>query len=154
MTSSTVASPPSPTVSDRTRKKPVPLPTPETAHFWAEAAHERLVVQRCLSCHIAYFYPRDFCPGCSSEDVEWIECSGRASLHTYVIEHRPGPGFEGQGPYVVAVVELEEGPRMMTNIVGVEPDPDLLPLDLALVVRFESRGDAKVPVFEPARNFS
>ncbi|MBY6410843.1 Zn-ribbon domain-containing OB-fold protein [Rhodococcus sp. BP-252] len=153
MTSSTVPSS-AEVKPKKTLRKLAPKPTPETAFYWAEAAAERLVVQRCLDCRTAYFYPRDFCPACNSGNVEWIECSGRASLYSYVIEHRPGPGFEDEGPYVVAVVELEEGPRMMTNIVGVEPDPDLLPLDLDLVVRFEERGDMKVPVFGPAGSAS
>ncbi|SNS52116.1 Zn-ribbon domain-containing OB-fold protein [Rhodococcoides kyotonense] len=135
-------------------RKLAPKPTPETAFFWSEAAADRLVVRRCLNCMTRYFYPRDFCPACNSDNVDWLQCSGRATLYSYVIEHRPGPGFEEQGPYVVAVVELEEGPRMMTNIVGVAPDPDLLPLDMDLVVRFEERGDTKVPVFQPARSTS
>lgn len=149
MTSSTVHTRRISAPAAAARPKMAPKPTPETAHFWACATEERLVVQRCSKCHTTYFYPRDLCPSCSSERVEWIDCSGRATLHTYVIEHRPGPGFENDGPYVVAVVELEEGPRMMTNIVGVDPDPDLLPLDLPLVVQFEDRGDVKVPVFRP-----
>jgi hypothetical protein len=86
--------------------------------------------------------------------------SGRAKLHTYLINHRPAPGFEDDAPYAIAVVELEEGPRMMTNIVGVSNTPENLELDMPLEVRFEPRGDRRdqerggqmVPVFTPAGN--
>lgn len=79
-----------------------------------------------------------------------MRASGEASLYSYVINHRPAPGFEDDGPYVIAVVELAEGPRMMTNIVGIEPDPDKLVLDMPLRVTFTQRGDMSLPVFEPA----
>lgn len=131
-------------------RRPVPTPTPDTEFYWTEAAAGRLVVRRCLDCDVAYFYPRDFCPECLSTNVDWMACSGRATLHTFVIEHRPGPGYEDDLPYVVAVVDLEEGARMMTNIVGVDPDPDSIELDMPLTVVFERRGEIAVPMFEPA----
>ncbi len=74
--------------------------------------------------------------------------SGRGTLHTYVINHRAAPGFEA--PYAIAVVELDEGPRMMSNIVGVDQTPEALVLDMALEVTFEERGDVFVPLFRPA----
>lgn len=81
--------------------------------------------------------------------MKWVETSGRARLHSYLINQRPGPGFEELGPYVVAVVELHEGPRMMSNIVDVEPDPEQLQLDMELEVVFEERGGVSVPLFRP-----
>ena len=96
-----------------------------------------------------YFYPRPSCPHCSSTDVSWERASGRARLHTYLISHRPAPGFADETPYAIAVVELEEGPRMMTNIVGVDNTPEALVLDMDLEVDFEPRGDQYVPVFRP-----
>lgn len=75
--------------------------------------------------------------------------SGRGVLHTYVVNHRPAPGFEG--PYAIAVVQLDEGPRMMSNVVGIENTPDNLELDMPLQVTFEARGDMMLPVFEPVR---
>lgn len=126
-----------------------PRPTPETQPYWDGTAAGTLRIQRCTPHGHAYFYPRTSCPTCGTEDVEWVVASGRAQLHSYVISHRPAPGFSP--PYVIAVVELEEGPRMMTNLVGVEPDPDDLELDMDLVVEFETRGeDIQVPVFRPA----
>ena len=130
--------------------KPVPAPTPETAAFWEGTKAGELRLQRCRSCSKAYFYPRPFCPDCLSEDVEWFAASGRATLHTYVINHRPPPGFENDAPYAIAVVQLEEGPRMMTNIVGIENTPENLVLDMDLEVVFEEQGDQVVPRFKPA----
>jgi hypothetical protein len=134
------------------RPKPVPKPTPETEHYWEGTAQGELRIQRCNTCGKAFFYPRPRCPHCSSSDVAWIKASGRARLHTYLISHRPAPGFAEQVPYAIAVVELEEGPRMMTNIVGIDNTPDALELDMALEVDFESRDDQSVPVFRPAGN--
>jgi uncharacterized OB-fold protein len=125
-----------------------PQSTPDTARFWAAAAEGRLEIQRCNACGRHYFYPRPFCRHCSSDDVEWVEVSGRASLSSYVITQNPLRRFEPVSP-VIAVVELDEGPRMMTNIVDIDPDPDLLELDMPLRVRFHQRDDMTLPVFAP-----
>ncbi|OLT40639.1 DNA-binding protein [Saccharomonospora sp. CUA-673] len=125
----------------------VPRATPETQPYWDGAAAGELRVTSCRACDRPFFYPRSSCPRCGSSDITWITCSGRATLYSYVISARPAPGFDA--PTVIAVVELEEGPRMMTNVVGVEPEPENLPLDLALRVTFEQRGDMAVPVFTP-----
>ncbi len=130
--------------------KAVPVPTPDTERYWQGTARGELWIQRCGACGRSYFYPRGGCPHCSSTDVTWTRASGRARLHTYVISHRPAPGFARGTPYAIAVVELEEGPRMMTNIVGVANTPEQLDLDMALEVDFEPRGDQMVPVFRPA----
>ena len=130
--------------------KAAPKPTPETAPYWEAANRGELRIQQCNVCSRHYFYPRNACPHCGSTDVTWVTVSGRGRLHTYVINHRPAPGFEEEAPYAIAVVELEEGPRMMANIVGVPNTPDELELDMPLEVRFESRGEQMVPVFTPA----
>jgi uncharacterized OB-fold protein len=131
--------------------KAAPKPTPETAPYWEAANRGELRIQRCNPCARHYFYPRSACPRCGSTDVSWVAVSGRARLHTYLINHRPAPGFEQDAPYAIAVVELEEGPRMMANIVGVPNTPEELQLDMQLVVGFEARGEQLVPVFTPAR---
>jgi uncharacterized OB-fold protein len=136
--------------ADDQRPKPAPRPTPETRHYWEGTAQGELRLQRCNSCGQAYFYPRPGCPHCSSTDVSWFTATGRARLHTYLISHRAAPGFAADVPYAIAVVALEEGPRMMTNIVGVDNTPDALQLDMDLEVAFEARGDQQVPVFRPA----
>jgi uncharacterized protein len=128
-------------------RKALPEPTPETRPFWDGAAAGELRIQRCAECG-PYFYPRAFCPTCGSSTVEWFTASGRATLYSYTINHRPAPGFEG--PYAIAVVELAEGPRLMCNIVGIENTPENLVLDMDLVVTFEQRGDVAIPQFTPA----
>ena len=130
--------------------KPVPEPTPETQPFWDGCARGELLLQRCRDCGKPYFYPRPVCPACGSTDVEWFRASGRATLYSYVINHRPARGFEVEAPYAIAVVELAEGPRMMTNIVGVPNTPEDLILDMELQVTFEQRGDVTIPQFGPA----
>lgn len=124
-------------------------PTPDTQPYWDAARNHQLALPECLSCRRFYFYPRDHCPVCLGREVRWRAVSGRGFLHTYVIAHHPAPGFEADAPYVIAVVELEEGPRMMANIVGIEPDPALLELDMPLEVAFTERGPMTVPNFRP-----
>lgn len=133
-------------------RKPLPRPTPETAPFWEGTLAGELRLQRCLDCRHVYFYPRPFCPKCHSRSVEWFKASGRGRLHTYQIVHRAAMGFEQDAPYVLAVVELEEGPRMMTNIVGVDPKPENLPLDMPVEVTFDRVTDkVALPKFRPAQ---
>ncbi len=132
-------------------KRPLPEPTPETQEFWDGARRHELRIQRCRACGNAYFFPRPFCPRCSSQDVEWFTATGRGRLYSYVINHRAMPNFQDIAPYVIAVVELEEGPRMMTNIIGVEPTPENLPIDLPVEVAWqEDRDGIVLPMFRPA----
>lgn len=131
-----------------TTTKPVPRPTPETEPYWNAARRGELWIQRCVSTGKAFFYPRRYSPFVSGGPTEWFQASGRARLHSYIIDFRPAEAF-GPEPNIIAVAELEEGPRMMTNLIDVEPDPDLLVLDMDLEVAFEPRGDWAVPVFRP-----
>ena len=127
----------------------LPIPTPETEHFWQGTRENELRLQRCLECAHVYFPPRPFCPKCAHREVEVFRASGRAALYSYVINHRPAPGHEP--PYAIAVVELEEGPRMMTNIVDCEQTPEALSLDMPLEARFEVvNEEITLPVFAPA----
>jgi uncharacterized OB-fold protein len=136
-------------MTDR-RSKLAPQPTPETQPYWDGCRDGVLTLQWCVACTTAYFPPSPFCPRCLSDDVEWRVASGRGRLHTYLIAHRPAPGFEDDAPYAIAIVELDEGPRLMSNIVGLRNTPDHLVLDMELEVTFEPRGDdVQVPVFRP-----
>jgi uncharacterized protein len=127
----------------------LPIPTPETQHYWKGAQEGKLLLQRCESCAKAYFPPRPFCPTCSSQDVTVVQASGRASLYSYAIQHRAAPGFTA--PYAIAVVTLEEGPRMMTNIIDCPQTPEALQLDMPLKVTFrEINETVSLPVFRPA----
>jgi len=130
--------------------KVLPVPTPETQVFWDSCADHKLTIQYCDQCARHYFYPRPSCPRCGSASVRWVPVSGRATLYSYVINHRAAPGFEDDGPYAIAVVQLAEGPRMMTNITGIPNTPDDLVLDMPLQVTFEQRGDVSLPLFGPA----
>jgi uncharacterized OB-fold protein len=131
---------------------PLPKPTPETRPFWDGAKEHRLLIQQCEDCHTHYFYPRPLCPSCLSRRVRWIEASGRGRLHTFVINHRPPRGFPVQSPFVIGIVELEEGPRMMSHIVDVQPEPSALRCDMPLEVVFEDlTAEITVPKFHPRR---
>ena len=126
-----------------------PAPTPETEPFWAGTRAGELRIQYCRACARYYFYPRPFCRYCRSPDVEWRRVSGRARLVSYIVNYRPVPPTATGRPQVIALVELEEGPRMLTNIVGAGPEPESLPLDAAVSVEFEPRGEQVLPVFRP-----
>lgn len=126
-----------------------PQPTPETRHYWEGAAAGELRLQRCLSCSNVYFPPRPFCPACASREVGAFVASGKAILYSYTIHHRAVPGFKP--PYAIAVVQLAEGPRMMTNIVECPQTPEALQLDMPLEVTFQMLDDEiTLPVFRPA----
>ena len=129
--------------------RPLPVPTPETKHFWDGTRAGELRLQRCDDCRHTYFPPRPFCPKCASRKVSVVHASGKARLFSYVIHHRPAPGFTP--PYAIAVVELAEGPRMMTNIVGCSQTPEGLVLDMPLEVAFEAQTDQiTLALFKPA----
>ena len=129
--------------------RPLPQPTPETQHFWDGTKAGELRLQRCDSCSHTYFPPRPFCPRCASREVSVFKASGKGTLYSYVIHHRERPGFTS--PYSIAVVELEEGPRMMTNIVGAPQTPEALVLDMPVEVVFEQQNDdITLPFFQPA----
>lgn len=127
-----------------------PQPTPETAHFWEGTRAGELRLQRCDACAKVYFPPRPFCPACASRNVSVFAASGRGVLWSYVIHHRKVPGFNP--PYAIAVVKLDEGPTMMTNIVECPQTPEALALDMKLEVAFEKMDDEiTLPLFRPAK---
>jgi uncharacterized protein len=126
-----------------------PKPTPETQHFWNGTQAGELRLQRCDACANVYFPPRPFCPACASRKVSVFRASGLGKLYSYVIHHRPVPGFTP--PYAIAVVELDEGPRLMSNIVDCPQTPEALELDMKLEVAFEKLDDdITLPLFRPA----
>ncbi|MFH8699653.1 Zn-ribbon domain-containing OB-fold protein [Streptomyces chartreusis] len=116
-----------------------------TRTYWDAAAEGRLLIRRCHGCGRAHHYPREFCPHCWSEDVVWEPACGRATLYTWSVVHRNDlPPFGQRTPYVAAVVDLAEGPRMMTELVDC-PDPGLLRAGTRLEAAFRDG----VPVFRP-----
>jgi uncharacterized protein len=133
-------------------QRSLPQPTPETQPYWDGTLLGELRLQRCERCSHAYFPPRPFCPKCASRKVSWFKASGRGLLHSYVIHHRTAPGFTP--PYSIAVVELEEGPRLMTNIVECPQTPEALQLDMPLEVVFTRLTETiSLPQFRPQRAF-
>lgn len=132
----------------------LPFPDPQTAeakHFFAAAAAGRLELQRCAACGKVWFYPRPACVACGSTDYAWIRASGRGGLHSFSIVHRaPSEAFRALVPYVVALIDLDEGPRMMANIVG----DDALEAAIGdpVEVLFEDRGAGRrLPQFRRIR---
>lgn len=133
-----------------TTNRSKPVPTPETRHFWDGTREHKLLLQQCENCDRIYFPPRPFCPRCSERRVKVVPASGRATLYSYVISHRPAPGFEP--PFSIAVVQLEEGPRMMSNVVACLQTPEALVLDMPLEVVWEKLDeDITLPLFRPAQ---
>ena len=129
--------------------RPLPVPTPETQHFWDGTRDHRLLLQSCDDCSHVYFPPRPFCPKCSKRAVSTFAASGKATLASYVINERPHPAWDE--PYAIALVELAEGVRMMTNIVDCPQTPEALQLDMALEVTWEKLNDEiTLPLFRPA----
>ncbi|MBI2767774.1 MAG: Zn-ribbon domain-containing OB-fold protein [Chloroflexi bacterium] len=134
-------------------RKLLPRPTPETQDFWNGMKAGELRLQRCNEpgCEKVYFPPRPFCPGCASRNVSSFRASGRGTLHSYIINHRPAPGFQDEAPYAIAVIQLDEGPRMMTNMVGVAQTPEKLVLDMPVELAPEKVTDEiTLPKFRPA----
>ena len=128
-----------------------PKPTPETQHFWDGTDAGELRLQRCDACANVYFPPRPFCPSCASRKVTHLQ--GQRQGHAVQLRHQPPPAAPGfTPPYAIAVVELDEGPRMMTNIVDCPQTPEALELDMKLEVAFEKLDDKiTLPLFRPAK---
>ncbi len=130
---------------------PIPVPTPETRSFWEAAHRHELVLQRCNACGRHVFYPRAVCPHCFAADLAWRRVSGRGTLHTFTVVHRGQRDFPLGTPYVIAIVELAEGARLMTNLVGVEPDPAHIRIGMPVEVVFEDVStELALPRFRPA----
>ena len=132
-----------------TRGKPVPVPTPTTQPYWDGTARQELLIQRCVTTGKTFTYPRRYSPFAVGGEVEWVKACGRGRLYSFVINHLPGPGYQDEVPYVIAIVELEEGPRVLANLVDVEPEPQALTIGMPLEAVFEPRGDQTIIQFRP-----
>jgi uncharacterized OB-fold protein len=126
--------------------RPPPKPTPETLPFWAGAAAGELRMEFCNDCERYFFYPRVCCRYCGSADVEWRTLSGAGTLCSYVVDCRPGSDNPADPP-VVAIVEVDEGPRLTTNLLGLDNTTRDLPLGSRVRVDFLRRGEFALPVF-------
>jgi uncharacterized OB-fold protein len=109
-------------VSEPRLPAPAPVVAPEARPYWEAAAEGRLLLQRCGGCDAVVWYPRGFCPACGGRRLEWFEASGRGIVYSYSVIERGALGeYRGREPYVIAYVELEEGPRVLTNVVDCDP---------------------------------
>ena len=129
--------------------KPIPLPTLETAPYWDGCKQHQLRIQRCTACAHHQFFPRIYCTKCFSDRLEWVDASGKATVLSFTIVRRPvSPAFASEVPYVVALVTLDEGPQMMTNIIGCAPEE--VAIGMPVEVIFEDRSEAiSIPKFRP-----
>lgn len=118
----------------------LPSPNPATRPFWDACKRRELIIQRCRNCAEHQFYPRSMCASCGSQDLHWVQASGSGTVLTWtVVRHPVSPAYADDVPYVIALVELDEGPRMMSQIVG--SDPDSIRTGMTVEVCFEDRTD-------------
>lgn len=120
------------------------------APFWAATRERRLVLPWCLACARPHWFPRDFCPHCLGSALEWREASGQGEVYALSVMPKPAnPAMAGREPYAVALVDLAEGVRMMTNIVGA--DADDVAIGQAVTVTWEPLSDGRhLPLFRPS----
>ena len=127
---------------------PLPRPTPLSEPHWAGCRAGRLRVQRCRACQRYVFIPQPVCTHCSADQLEWVDSTGRGTLYSFTTVHRP-PRPEFDVPYTVAIVELDEGFHMLTNLV--DCPPEALRIGLPVEVTFQPMSDEiTLPMFRPA----
>lgn len=128
--------------------KPLPQPDNVSGPYWQAAAEGRLLIQECPKCHHRQWYPRALCTACAA-DPEWLECSGRGTVHTFTVVRQFGmKPFRDELPYVVAMVDLEEGPRIMGAVT--DCDPDDVRIGMGVEVHFlKAADDIGVPYWRP-----
>ncbi|MCA1025936.1 OB-fold domain-containing protein [Cytobacillus kochii] len=128
--------------------KPLPIIDNDSKFFWEGCEKEKLFIQQCQSCSLHIFYPRILCPHCGEENVTWVEASGEGTIYSYTIARRAGgPAFKEDLPYCVALIDLKEGVRMMTNII--DTDMEAIHCNQQVKVVFQKVGEMTLPMFTP-----
>ncbi len=129
--------------------KPLPDLLPETRPFWEAASRHQLVLQKCRACGKIQFFPRLLCHACLNEEMTWILASGKGTVHTFTVIHQAlRRCFAASVPYVYGIIDLEEGVRMLSNIVSVDPIDVRVGMKVRVV--FEDRtSEISIPQFEP-----
>jgi uncharacterized OB-fold protein len=122
-----------------------PVPDAVTRPFWEGVAEGVLRLQRCAGCGRHVFYPRAVCPYCTSADLAWVEAGGSGTVHSFTVVHRAPAEYRDEVPYVVALVDLDEGVRMMTRLVDVGPAA----VRVGMPVEVAIRGEPRLPCFRP-----
>jgi uncharacterized OB-fold protein len=134
----------------KAHRKPLPRVDEESRGCWEALARHELYFQRCRDCGLRRFYPRALCPACLSSATDWVRASGRGTVYSFTVTHQnQAPGFREELPYVLALVELEEGPRVMTNIVGCPPERVCIGLPVEVVFE-DVTPEITLPKFRPA----
>src|ERR1700694_2534707 len=139
-------------ISEPVLPAPAPVVLPEVKNFWDATAEGRLLLPRCEDCQTVIWYPRPYCPVCASLKIAWFEASGRGSIYSFTVNRRGQAdlsAYREAGTYVLAYVELEEGPRVMTNIVDCDPDTVKSDQKVQVVSHNTAQGTA-LPRFKPA----
>jgi uncharacterized OB-fold protein len=127
----------------------IPVANLDTQPFWDGCARGELLLQRCTACQAFRHPPSPICPHCLSDQHEWVRASGRGTVYTFVVVREArARGWDKMVPYVLAVVELEEGPRMLTDLVEVEPEAVAIGMPVA-VTYAELDGTTQLPLFRP-----
>ena len=136
--------------SDLQAPLPVPIPNADSLPYWNAARERKLLIRKCSACAALHFMPRYLCPVCWSDQLEWVESKGAGSVHSFtVIRRAPMAAFAPRTPYVVALIDLDEGPRMIANLIG--DDALAVAIGDRVTVTFEDRGDgAMLPQFNRA----
>ncbi len=111
----------------------------DTQEFWNATARGKLLLRKCTECLVIIWYPRPYCPQCQSFETSWIESSGRGVIYSFSITRKGQGAWADKAPYVVAYVELEEGPRVLTNVVA--PNVDDVHIGMAVQVIFDDTGE-------------
>jgi uncharacterized OB-fold protein len=134
-------------------ERPLPQPiTAETKPFWDGLREQKLMLPKCCDCGRVFFYPRILCPHCHSRNVGWIQGSGRGKLYSFEIAYQTiSRAFKVKPPYVLAMIELDEGVRMLSNLVEVEPDPKKIRCDMPVEIVYQKLTDeVTLPLFRPS----
>lgn len=130
-------------------QRPRPTITEESEPYWTSVAQHAMRIQCCGRCSTYRFYPTPVCPSCWSTEFDWAPVSGRATLFSYSVVHRPvTEAFAAETPYVVALVTLQEGPTMMMNVIGAPADA--LTIDMPLQIDYRDIDGFTLPVARPA----
>lgn len=128
----------------------LPVLTAESREFWEGCRRRELVIQRCRQCATFRHYPRPMCPRCNSTETEWVKVSGRGKLYSWTVVHHPVHPAFAEVPYIVAIVELEEGVRLITNIVDCLPEELYGSMPVEVVFETVSQ-DFVLPMFRPSQ---
>jgi uncharacterized protein len=130
-------------------KKNLPQPTKETEKYWEGCRNHELLIQQCSNCGVHQFYPRMMCTNCSSRRMKWVRSSGRGKVVSYTSIYRaPSKAYMEETPYVLAIIQLEEGPTMMSNIVQCKPEDVLVNMIVEVVFEDWSE-EISIPMFRP-----